>query len=51
MASVIVVGAKGRMGRLICDAVEDFSGKRKEIQESVDDLCSRFPIYESKFKS
>ena len=39
------------IGRLICDAVEDFSGKRKEIQESVDELCSRFPIYESKFKS
>ena len=39
------------VGRLICDAVNDFQGKRKEIQESVDELCGRFPIYISKFKN
>ena len=37
------------IGRLICDAVYDFGNKRKEIQESVEELCNRFPIYESKF--
>ena len=39
------------VGRLICDAVNDFQGKRKEIQESVDELCGRFPIYISKFRN
>ena len=39
------------VGELICDAVNDFEGKRKEIQEKVASLCERFPIYESKFKS
>lgn len=39
------------IGHLICDAVNDFDGKWKEIKEQVDGLCSRFPIYESKFRS
>ena len=40
-----------QVGRLICDAVTNFSEKRKEIQEAVADLCGRFPIYEGKFSS
>ncbi len=35
------------VGQLICDAVTDFQGKRREIVERVDALCRRFPIYES----
>ena len=35
------------VGQLICDAVTDFQGKRREIVERVDALCKRFPIYES----
>ena len=38
------------IGSLICDAVLDFDGKRKQIAEAVASLCDRFPIYESKFK-
>ena len=40
-----------QVGRLICDAVTNFSEKRREIQEAVADLCGRFPIYEGKFSS
>ena len=35
------------VGQLICDAVTDFQGKRREIVERVDALCKRFPIYEN----
>ncbi len=40
-----------QVGNLICDAVNDFDNKWKQIKEAVDELCSRFPIYESKFRS
>ena len=39
------------VGELICDSINDFDAKRKEIQERVAALCDRFPIYESKFKN
>ena len=39
------------VGELICDAINDFDTKRKDIQDRVNALCERFPIYESKFKN
>ncbi|MBQ1406979.1 MAG: serine hydroxymethyltransferase, partial [Eubacterium sp.] len=38
------------IGKLICDAADDFDGKRKEIQEKVAEICARFPIYENGIK-
>ena len=38
------------IGKLICDAADDFDGKRKEIQDKVADICERFPIYENSIK-
>ena len=40
-----------QIGGLICDAVNDFDAKRKDIEEQTAALCERFPIYESKFKA
>lgn len=38
-----------QIGALICDAVNDFDSKWKDIKEQVEVLCERFPIYQSKF--
>ena len=38
------------VGKLICEATLDYDAKHKEILEQVSELCSRFPIYESKFR-
>ena len=40
-----------QIGSLICDAVNDFDAKRKDIEEQTAELCRRFPIYESKFRA
>ncbi len=36
------------VGMLIRMAIADFAGNRREIQERVDALCRRFPIYENR---
>ncbi len=38
------------VGELIVKAVNSFDSSRKEIEERVSALCSRFPIYEPKFR-
>lgn len=39
-----------QIGSLICDAINDFDAKRKDIEEQTAALCRSFPIYESKFR-
>lgn len=39
-----------QIGSLICDAINDFDTKRKDIEEQTAALCRSFPIYESKFR-
>ena len=34
------------VGALICAAVTDFAARKDEIEQRVDALCKRFPLYE-----
>ena len=40
-------GEMAEVGMLIRMAISDFAANRREIQERVEALCGRFPIYES----